>query len=357
MFVASCALALCSVALPQPDAPPAPAEASRPTVAVYSTRGDNRIHFLAAETLAPLGSHEVQAGAHELAISGDGRWVMGSAYGGPGKGHQPADKRLLVFDATAGKLVRVIDLGELQRPNDIVFLPGSDEALVTVEMPPRLLRVKASTGEFQAIDVEHKAGHMLTLAPDAKRAFVSHVAPGSVSVIDLGTAKLVANHKLPLGAEGIAVTPDGAQLWVGCNRSNAMVVFDVAQAKVTRSIECTGFPLRVRVAPDGATVAASCPMSREVVLFAAKDAKAEPVRIEVHASDDRQAVPTSLSFTPDGKALIVVLASEAGGELLRIDVTKREVTHRAASAGPIADALAVGVVALAAPSATDGAKK
>ena len=55
-------------------------------------------------------------------------------------------------------------------------------------------------------------------------------------------------------------------------------------------------------------------------------------------------MPTSLSFTPDGSAILVVCAGESGGALVRIDVATRQVTHRVAAAGPIADALAVGML-------------
>ena len=339
-------LTLClAILIAQATEPEPPAPPLRTAVAVYSTRGDNRIHFVDADTLAPLRSHEVGIGAHELAISTDGRWVMGSAYGGPGKGHQPADKRLLVFDTAAGKLARTIDLGDLRRPNDIAFLPASAAAVVTVEAPPRLLRVDAATGEFTAIDITHKAGHMLALSGDGRRVYVSHVAPGSVSVVDLPAGKVLSNHPVPLGAEGIALAPDGKRLWIGCNRSEAMVVFDLGTDKVAHQLECPGFPLRVRVSPDGKLAVASCPMRREVVVFTT-DPPAEAARIAVAADADPQAMPTSLAFTPDGKALVVVCASEAGGELVRIDFATLEVSHRQPSAGPIADALACGLVAL-----------
>jgi DNA-binding beta-propeller fold protein YncE len=348
MLASLCCAFLSAQATEAAPPPVAVAPPPRAAIAVYSTRGDDRIHFVTADTLEPLGSHEVGAGAHELAISDDGRWVMGSAYGGPGPGHQPADKRLFVFDVAAGKLARTIDLGDLKRPNDIAFLPGSSEAVVTVEMPPRVLRVHADTGAFTAIDIERKTGHMLALGKEPNRVYVSHVAPGSLSVIDLEAGKVLANHALPLGAEGFARTPDGAQLWVGCNRSNAMVVFDLATAKVAHQLECPGFPLRVRASPDGKLVAASCPMSREVALFAtAKPAEVARVDVRSEAVADAQPadpMPTSLSFTPDGSAILVVCAAESGGELARIDVATRKVTHRVAAQGPIADALAVGLL-------------
>src|SRR5690606_7508848 len=45
-------------------------------VVVYSTRGDEKVHLAAANDLSPLGSYAAGAGAHELAISPDGRWLI-----------------------------------------------------------------------------------------------------------------------------------------------------------------------------------------------------------------------------------------------------------------------------------------
>ncbi|MDX2017019.1 MAG: hypothetical protein SFY95_05175 [Planctomycetota bacterium] len=147
-------LALLSLsALVAPSASSAPqtsaAEAQRAArveAVIYSTRGDEKIHVLAAADLAPMASIVVGAGLHEVALDSSGRFLMGSAYGGPGAGHQPADNRLVVVDLAQRKIHRTIMLEGLQRPNDIAFVPGKPEAFVTVESPQHVLRVSAETG-------------------------------------------------------------------------------------------------------------------------------------------------------------------------------------------------------------------
>lgn len=315
-----------------------PAGTKRLDAIVYATRGDNQAHVLSATDLSVLGSIELGIGAHELAVSGDGRWLMGSAYGGPGAGHQPADKRLVVADLSTGRVHTTIDLGALSRPNDIAFLPSRSEAIVTVEVPPRVLRVDASAGTYEAIEIERKTGHMLALAPDARSAFVAHVMPGGVTVLNLETRKVESVIDVPVGAEGIACSLDGKSLWVACNRSDKIVVIDTHERKVARVIACEGFPFRLRFAPDGKLVAVSCPKSGDVALIDPSDAeKLRRISVQIEGAQN-PSVPTSLAFAPDGKTLAVLCDGGDAGVVL-IDASAGKVLHRRAADGAIPDAL------------------
>lgn len=316
---------------------------------LYSTRGDNQVHVLAASDLSLLGSIDAGVGAHELAISGDGRWVMGSAYGGPGQGHQPADKRLVVIDMQKGEVHKTIDLGSIARPNDIAFMPNSSEAVVTAEAPQHVLVVNAETGAVRPISLERKTGHMLALSRDAKTVFVSHVMPGGVTFVDIATGKSEAVVDVPTGAEGIAVSPDGKTLWVASNRAGKVSIIDVQGRKVSSSFDCEGFPFRVRFAPDGKTVAISCPNSAEVALF---EASAPDKVRRVGVMEERAiqpTVPTSVSFVPGGRTL-ASLCDGAEPQVVLIDVGAGKVAARRPADGPIADALVAGRVMWKTPS-------
>lgn len=309
-------------------------------VFLYSTRSDNHVRVVNAKDLAPRAEIDVKLGCHELAVSSNNAWAIGSAYGGPGKGHQPADNRLVVINLATNAVHRTIDLGELQRPNDIAFLPKSSEAIVTVEVPPHVVRVNADTGEFTAIKLDHPAGHMLALSPDSSMAYVAHVMPGLVSFVDLAARKTVATVNTPAGAEGIACSPDGKKLWVACNRSNAIVVIDTATREITQRIEAAGFPFRLRFSPDGKTVAVSIPVSGEVGFFDAADpSKLTRVKV-VDEEHKKPGAPTSIAFTPDGDSLSVVCDGPAP-QLVRVEVAVMKVSERISTA-LTPDALAAG---------------
>lgn len=333
-----------------PVTPPRESEAlppqSPPTVAavLYSTRGDEKVHLLSLPELKPLHVYDAGAGAHELAISADGRYALGSAYGGPGKGHQPADHRVFVLDLPSGKRSRMVDLGASKRPNDLAFVGTTTTALLTTEVPAQLVHLDAATGAFTTFALEHKTNHMLALAPDGSACFVSHVLPGGVTRFDLATNKATAHAAVPDGAEGIACVARGErmQLWIGCNRSSKLVVVDAATLQVVHEVARDGFPLRVKASPDGAQVAVSCPLSGEVVLYDANDVtKAKSLDLGKELA--RKAAPTSLGFAPDGKQLLVVVDGDAQ-QIVAIDPKTVQVTAKVAAAGPIADALVAGMV-------------
>jgi YVTN family beta-propeller protein len=325
--------------------PPAPSAATpaiaNPAVILYSTRGDSKLHVLSADDLSLIGSHDLGVGAHELAVSPDGRWAVGSAYGGPGAGHQPADSRLAVFDLSSGKVHRTVDFAPLSRPNDAAFLPDSVHAYITVESPPRIVRVNVDTGEHKPITLDRGTNHMLALSPDGKRLYVAHVIPGGLSVIDTATDAVLSHIALPDGAEGIAVSRDGQRVWVSCNRSDKVVIVDTASGSVERTIECSGFPFRLRLSPDASTVAVSLPKTDEISLFDASDpsnVRRVPLR-DAQKPAGPALVPTSIAFTRDGSRIAAV-CSGGQGEIVLVDVSEGKVIARRKTDGPIPDALA-----------------
>lgn len=324
----------------QPTAADEPAKAPR-QVLLYSTRADNKLHILDASDLSLIASHDLGLGAHELAVSHDNRFAIGTAYGGPGQGHQPADKRLAVFDLKASKLHRTIDLNDMKRPNDAAFMEGGVTAFVTVEAPPRILRVNADTGEFTAITLEKGTNHMLALSPDAKRLYVAHVMPGGVSIIDTDKNEVLSRINVPTGAEGIAVSKDSSKVWVACNRSEKVVIIDATTSKVEREIVAPGFPFRVRVSPDGKTVAVSCPNAQDIALFDANnpDNVRRVSTREEGKGDDTPVAPTSIAFTPDGRHLAAVCMGPQE-QIVLIDVAAGKVSARRPADAGMADALA-----------------
>ncbi len=349
-------LAMQTLATPDPAAGLAnpPKVESRREVAIYSTRGDNRLHIVDATDLAIVRSIDVGLGAHELAISPDGRWAVGSAYGGPGAGHQPADDRLVVVDLSTLKVHRVVAIGA-QRPNDLVFLPPRSgrptEVLATVESPPRLARVNVETGAVSLLELTDKAGHMLALAPGGSTAIVAHVAPGSLTFIDVPAWKVSGRlDKVPFGAEGIAISPDGERAWVASNRSDTISIISVGERAIIRQFACTGFPFRVRFSPGGEKVAVSCPGAGEVAIFDGRNPETVD-RVSVGPARPAplmpggalKVVPTSIAFSANGGSILVV-CDGATPELVRIDVATKSVTARAPAKGPIPDALAVGTI-------------
>ncbi len=313
---------------------------------IYSTRGDEKVHVLAADDLRLLATIDAGAGLHELAIDSSGRYLMGSAYGGPGPGHQPADNRVVVIDLVQRKVHKTITLDGLQRPNDIAFVPGTTDAFVTAEVPQHVMRVNAETGEYAKHPLKDSTGHMLALAKDAKLVYVSHVKPGNLSVVDAASGEVKKTVKLPDGAEGMAMSPDGQSVWVASHQASRISVVSTATGEITQSIVCPGMPFRMKFAPGGKTIAVSCPGAGALAFIDV----AAPTHIEFVDTNifkgkpiGQQHVPTSIAFSPNGTQVFAVCSGEEAG-VTAIDVASRKLTARVKSAGPAADALTAGMI-------------
>ncbi|MDD9888964.1 MAG: hypothetical protein OXU30_01320 [Gammaproteobacteria bacterium] len=76
-----------------------------------------------------LGSGEIIAtlptgrGPHELVVTDDGKWAIGTDYSG--------GNSLTVFDVENLSVARTIDLSDYLRPHGILFMPGQQEVIIS----------------------------------------------------------------------------------------------------------------------------------------------------------------------------------------------------------------------------------
>jgi DNA-binding beta-propeller fold protein YncE len=322
---------------------PSPSDAAR-EVLLAATRGDEGLTVLDPGTLTPLATIDLGLGAHELALAPDGRLVVGAAYGGPGANHQPPDQRLAVVDLASGAVLHVLDLGGHVRPNDAVFLPDSRRVLVTSEVRGALLVVDAVAGSIErVVELGETYGHMVCLAPDAPAegraglAFVPHAVSGRVSVVDVGLGRVLGQVETAPGAEGIACTRDGSSVWCASNHAGRVTVFDGRTREVLATLDVPGFPFRIEF--DGAEqrAVACCPEANDLAVF---DVATRTLvrRIALDAASP-QAVPIAVAVARDGSRAFVNCAGT--NEIVAVDLTTGALLARHA-AGPMLDPLTIG---------------
>lgn len=310
---------------------------TRADTLIVSNRGDSTVRFFDTTSRAQVAEVDAGVGAHEFAVSPDGRIIVGSCYGS-GPQHQLPDRRLLVLDLHALDEPRLIDLGDNPRPNDLRFLPDSDVVLVTSEVRAQVLEVDVSEGAIvERLPHGELGGHMLALSPDGTRVYVPCVGSGKVKVIDRATDAVVATIDTAHGAEGVDISPDGKRLWVACNRSSVIKIIDTDTHQVVQTIEADGFPFRVRCTPDGKSVVVSHPMANQVRIYNAADG-AELARIPLEGGQ-----PTSIALSPDGARAYIVCG--AVSRIAEIDLNQRAVSHWYET-GPGPDAIAVSPAAM-----------
>ena len=183
---------------------------------------------------------------HELAVSPDGHFAVASNYGGVRSGNT-----LSVLDLRGGKPTRTIDQGVHNAPHGLAFL-SDGRLLVTTEGSASLLIVDIDASHIdRVIPLGDGIGHMVVLSADGESAYVTKIARGTVSRVDLKTGVVQQERAAGKGAEGLAMRPGAQALWVANRDENTITVHDPRTLVVKRRMTSRGFPLRIAFDDEG----------------------------------------------------------------------------------------------------------
>lgn len=264
---------------------------------------------------------------HEVAISHDGRWAVVSEYGNrDAVGHS-----LLVIDVEKGVATRTIDLGDLRRPHGMRFLPGDRRLVLTSEAAGVIALLDFATGTVEAtVETGAPLSHMIALSADGKRAVVTNVRPGSVSVFDLEKKTRTGLHEVGTLVEGVAVTPDGREVWAGGNTSKTVHIVDPVGGKVTGTIAGFGMPYRIAITPDGRRAVVTDPGSEQIHLLDVAGRRITST-IDVPPVNGSAASPQGVTLSPDGKVAVVTL--KGASQVVLVDIAAGRITATYATGG------------------------
>jgi DNA-binding beta-propeller fold protein YncE len=303
---------------------------------IVANMGDN------TATLIDVGSKRVIAtlptgnGAHEVAVSNDGRWAVVSNYGVRGA---PGNS-LTVIDIGSATVTRTIDLGEFRRPHGSTFLPGDSLFAVTSEMSRAIVLVDFKRGVVVgSIPTNHPASHMLAMTADARRVFTTNVADGTVSELDLTGRKFVRELTVAPAVEGIAVTPRGEQVWVGSNQQKTVTLLDARSGTTLGTLTGFGMPCRLAITPDARTVVITDPPNAVVrIVDAATRRDRATVKIDsagvgAGAEFPGSPSPEGVVLSRDGRMAYVTL--QGSSRLAMLDIASATVVgYVPTGAGP-----------------------
>jgi YVTN family beta-propeller protein len=288
-------------------------------------------------------------GPHEVAVSPDGRLAVVSNYG---VGAAPGST-LSVLDLTTAQVRSTISLAEHRRPHGLAWLPDGKRVLVTAEADSSVLVVDVEREAVDtAIRTDQAISHMVVLAPDGSRAYVTNIGSGSVTMLDLGTSRVVRTVPVLPGAEGIDVTPDGREVWVTCREANRVMVLDGRSLDTLATIPSSELPIRVKITPDGRQALVTNARSSELRIFDVRSRTAvATIKMRVGRAQQlgrtdaqgylEQTTPIGLAIAPDGRTAYV---ANSGADIVTVvDLAK----HRIAAyvlAGHEPDGLALSAV-------------
>ena len=251
-------------ALPRPTPEPTPTPTPRPSndLLVVVNKSDNSLSVLDGATGKLKWTAPVETGPHEAEVLADGKTVAVSDYGRTNApGHMVS-----IIELATGKIVGRVDLGSGARPHGLAALKDG-RLLVTAEGKKELVVVDPKGAKvLSRMPTGHALSHMVAASPDGKRAYVSSLKDGVVTVIDL-PGGVVGDVPTGKGAEGIDVTPDGREVWVVNREADTISVIDTKTLKVAATIKAGAFPIRVKITPDGKRAVVAFAESGDVGVF------------------------------------------------------------------------------------------
>jgi YVTN family beta-propeller protein len=300
----------------------ASAGASGPTgTVIVANMADNTATVIDVASRRVLATLPTGAGAHEVAVSHDGRWAVVSNYGVRGApGHS-----LTVIDVPRASVARTIEIGEFRRPHGSSFLPGDSIFVVTSEVSRAVVLIDFRAGTvLGSIPTNHPASHMLAMTSDGKRIFTANIADGTVSELDVVGRKFVREFTVAPQVEGIAVTPGGEQVWVGSNQAKTVSIIDTRAGTVAGTMSGFGLPYRLGITPDAKTVVVADPPNavvRIVDLASRRDRMS--VKMDSAGTTDKAEFPGSPSpegvvISRDGRTAYI--AMQGSSRLAIIDI-------------------------------------
>lgn len=288
---------------------------------VVVNKGDDDASLIDIATGATRARIPTGEGPHEVASSPDGRWAVVTNYG-----RSQGGNTLTMIDVGDASVVDTHSTGDQSWPHGIAW--AGDRVWVTVENEGQggaLLGMDPVDGTVLAtIPTAQAQSHMVALHPDGTRAYVTNIASGSVTALDLVQQQRLASVVTGGGAEGIAVSPDGREVWVANQDDDDIAILDADTLALLARVRAPNRPIRVAFTPEGDRVLVTCARTAQVTVF---DTDSRQVIARVHFPHDK-IVPqwaygyahniVGLLVAPDGERAYVALLPSR--EIAEIDL-------------------------------------
>src|SRR6266404_189209 len=176
-----------------------------------------------------VGTVPVGEGPHEITVSTDGKLAFVGNYGSREPGNT-----ISVIDLAARKELRRVDLGPLRRPHGIMFADG--KLYFTAEVNKLIARYDPASNQVDwLLGTGQNGTHMVLVSKDMNLMVTANIGSDSVTAIERSSGPLGWNETvIPVGKgpEGIDMSPDGKQIWAAHSRDGHVSIIDIGTKKV-----------------------------------------------------------------------------------------------------------------------------
>jgi YVTN family beta-propeller protein len=260
----------------------------------------NELAIVDPQSLKVVGRVPTGEGPHEVTVSADGKYAFVGNYGG----RQPGNT-ISIIDLAAQK-ARTVDVSPLRRPHGIEFHDG--KVYFTAEQNKMIARLDPESGKLDwLLGTGQNATHMLRFSNDGQKIFTANIASDSISIIEhpQGSQDWTETAiQVGKGPEGFDVSPDARELWAANSRDGSVSIVDVGSKKVVQTLPLgTKRSNRLKFTPDGKLVLISDLDAGELLVIDAAQRK-QIKRIPVGRATE------GILIQPDGSRAFVATAGE-----------------------------------------------
>ncbi|MET7332204.1 YncE family protein [Nonomuraea sp. NPDC005650] len=160
--------------------------------------------------------------------------------------------RLLAIDWRAAKVLKIIDVGAANMPQDVKLSPDGTLFYCADMAAGGLWLVDARTFAKVGFVRTGKGAHGLYVSRDSRVLYVSNRGEGSVSVVSFATRRKIAKWRLPGGGSPDmgGVSADGRQLWLSGRYNGVVYVISTSTGKLIRKVKVGAGPHGLCVYPQ-----------------------------------------------------------------------------------------------------------
>jgi YVTN family beta-propeller protein len=249
---------------------PVPEASAQPTPQrslLALSKADHALAIVDPATLKVVARVPVGPDPHEVIASTDGKTAFVSNTGS-GRFHE-----LDVIDLVAQKALPAVDTGALTGPHGLAFAGGkvwfsAEGAKSVARYDPAAARVDWIMGTGQ------NRTHMVYVTADEKQVYATNVDSGTVSILEYGKDWVQTVIPVAKGNEGFDVSPDGKELWTAAAADGSVSVIDLGTRRVVATIAAKIVGAnRLKFTPDGKRVMVSSARTGDLAVFDAGSRK------------------------------------------------------------------------------------
>ncbi|MGI4852931.1 MAG: cytochrome D1 domain-containing protein [Janthinobacterium lividum] len=264
---------------------------------ITANQGPNNLALIDLATGKQVGTLDEQGKikVHELAMLPDGKTLIAPIYGNSGVGKPGTDgTEVLVFDVPSRKVTHVIDLGKGLRPHQPTYDPTRNVVYVTTELQQAMTAIDAKTFKvLYTVPTGQAESHMFVLSHDGRFGYTANVGPGTVSVMDMNTHKLVTVIPVAPHLQRIAISRDDKTVFVSDTTTPRVAAIDTATNKLRSWIDLPSPGFGARATADGKYLLICMPDASKLGLV-------DVATMKLVKTIDVAGKPQEILFSPDG---------------------------------------------------------